>query len=169
MIRHKPYSHVTEDPLMLSYSSINLSLGDWRADVIGAPGQKSISDVAHGTFITLACSRRPIPLPAETHTHKTYQQNMQRRAHLATSRLLLLIRFPCNHKRTVSANWQSTCPANSCSKWFPNVLPVLSPHIYTSALPRPHGGVLNQLSAGTALPFPWSTYVQPHWFIHIWH
>jgi hypothetical protein len=67
------YSHVTEDPRTLLYISINLLLGDWRVHETGLPGQKPISDVTHGTFVALACSGRPIPLPGKTYNNISIQ------------------------------------------------------------------------------------------------
>jgi hypothetical protein len=71
--RQHTYSHVTEDPRMLLYISINLLLGEWRANETGIPGQNPISDVTHGTFVALACSGRLIPLPGKTYNNISIQ------------------------------------------------------------------------------------------------
>jgi hypothetical protein len=67
------YSHVIEDPRMLLYISINLLLGDWWVHERGLPGQKPISDVTHWTFVALACSGWPIPLPGKTYNNISIQ------------------------------------------------------------------------------------------------
>ena len=113
------YSHVTGDPRMLLYISINLLLGDWRVHETGLPGQKPISDVTHGTFVALACSGRPIPLPGKTYNNISIHTE-RRAAHLETSHLLPLIHFPCNHKRTVWANWPPAHCGNPCLNSCPN-------------------------------------------------